>query len=231
VDGGEVSAPEQVMATDHAGGGEVFPSIVARDQKVRTSGQIRTRLETGGRDRIGFFPVLSRSDREIVLGEDDRQFSASRPLPGRSGRRVRARGGWRRGKRARTGYGNGPSDVDPGADLDGPVDRDAEVAGRVRRRARHGDVEPVLPDRHACLGRGHQDLPGRVKVPSGTRGGAFSASRPLPGRSGRRVRARGGPGDRARRGRPPPRFPPVAASGHARRWTGRPHRHQRGPLP
>lgn len=41
---------------------------------VRTSGQIRTWLETGGRDRIGFFPVLSRSDREIVLGEDDRHL-------------------------------------------------------------------------------------------------------------------------------------------------------------
>lgn len=35
VDGGEVTAPEQVMATDHAGGGEVFLSIVARDQKQR----------------------------------------------------------------------------------------------------------------------------------------------------------------------------------------------------
>ncbi len=41
---------------------------------VRTSGEIRTRLETGGRDRIDFFPVLSRSDREIVLGEDDRHL-------------------------------------------------------------------------------------------------------------------------------------------------------------
>ncbi|WP_407529152.1 DUF2867 domain-containing protein [Methylobacterium oryzisoli] len=41
---------------------------------LRTSGEIRTRLERGGRDRIGFFPVLSRSDREIVLGEDDRHL-------------------------------------------------------------------------------------------------------------------------------------------------------------
>ncbi|WP_342447330.1 DUF2867 domain-containing protein [Methylobacterium platani] len=32
---------------------------------------MRARLKADGRDRIDFFPVLSRSEREIVLGEDD----------------------------------------------------------------------------------------------------------------------------------------------------------------
>lgn len=41
---------------------------------VRTSGEMRARLKADGRDRIDFFPVLSRSEREIVLGEDDRHL-------------------------------------------------------------------------------------------------------------------------------------------------------------
>ncbi|PJI55468.1 hypothetical protein CTI14_04515 [Methylobacterium radiotolerans] len=41
---------------------------------VRTSGAMRARLKADGRDRIDFFPVLSRSEREIVLGEDDRHL-------------------------------------------------------------------------------------------------------------------------------------------------------------
>ena len=41
---------------------------------VETSGAMRARLKADGRDRIDFFPVLSRSEREIVLGEDDRHL-------------------------------------------------------------------------------------------------------------------------------------------------------------
>lgn len=38
---------------------------------VKTTTAIREAGATDGRDRIGFFPVLGRSAREIVLGEDD----------------------------------------------------------------------------------------------------------------------------------------------------------------
>lgn len=38
---------------------------------VRTSNRMRSDLIRRGADRIDFFPVLSRSAREIVLGEDD----------------------------------------------------------------------------------------------------------------------------------------------------------------
>jgi hypothetical protein len=41
---------------------------------VRTSGQIRDHLRSRDADRIDFFPVLLRSEREIVLGEDDRHL-------------------------------------------------------------------------------------------------------------------------------------------------------------
>lgn len=41
---------------------------------VRTSRQIRDHLRSQNADRIDFFPVLSRSEREIVLGEDDRHL-------------------------------------------------------------------------------------------------------------------------------------------------------------
>ncbi|MCB8877887.1 DUF2867 domain-containing protein [Acidisoma silvae] len=41
---------------------------------VKTSGQLRKRLARDGVDRIDFFPVLSRSAREVVLGEDDRHL-------------------------------------------------------------------------------------------------------------------------------------------------------------
>ncbi|WP_379133078.1 DUF2867 domain-containing protein [Methylobacterium sp. ID0610] len=57
----------------------VSTALAVRDLAVRpfgvlTSGEMRSRLERGGRDRVGFFPVLSRSAREIVLGEDDRHL-------------------------------------------------------------------------------------------------------------------------------------------------------------
>jgi Protein of unknown function (DUF2867) len=39
---------------------------------VKTSGQVRQARD--GRERIAFFPVLSRSATELVLGEDDRHL-------------------------------------------------------------------------------------------------------------------------------------------------------------
>lgn len=48
--------------------------IAVRPFGVGTSRDIRSRLEREGRDRIDFFPVLSRSDREIVIGVDDRHL-------------------------------------------------------------------------------------------------------------------------------------------------------------
>ncbi|WP_188762045.1 DUF2867 domain-containing protein [Sandarakinorhabdus glacialis] len=39
---------------------------------IKTAGQLRTRGDR--RDRIDFFPVVSRSDREILVGEDDRHL-------------------------------------------------------------------------------------------------------------------------------------------------------------
>jgi hypothetical protein len=41
---------------------------------VKTTAAIREAGATDGRDRIGFFPVLGRSEHEIVLGEDDRHL-------------------------------------------------------------------------------------------------------------------------------------------------------------
>lgn len=38
---------------------------------VKTTTAIRQSGATDGRERIGFFPVLGRSENEIVLGEDD----------------------------------------------------------------------------------------------------------------------------------------------------------------
>jgi hypothetical protein len=57
----------------------VSTALAVRDLAVRpsgvlTSGEMRRRLEPGGEDRIGFFPVLSRSARDIVRGEDDRHL-------------------------------------------------------------------------------------------------------------------------------------------------------------
>lgn len=48
--------------------------IAVRPFGVGTSGEIRRHLEREGRDRIDFFRVLSRSDREIVIGADDRHL-------------------------------------------------------------------------------------------------------------------------------------------------------------
>lgn len=57
----------------------ISTALAVRDLAVRpfgvlTSGEMRSRLERDGRDRVDFFPVLSRSSREIVLGEDDRHL-------------------------------------------------------------------------------------------------------------------------------------------------------------
>ena len=41
---------------------------------VKTSRQIAARAQAAGMERIGFFPVQSRSERELVLGEDDRHL-------------------------------------------------------------------------------------------------------------------------------------------------------------
>ena len=41
---------------------------------LKTSEQVRERLRRDGADHIDFFPVLSRSASEIVLGEDDRHL-------------------------------------------------------------------------------------------------------------------------------------------------------------
>ena len=38
---------------------------------LKTTRDIRARLLADGGDRIGFFPVISRTEREIILGEDD----------------------------------------------------------------------------------------------------------------------------------------------------------------
>jgi hypothetical protein len=92
---------------------------------VRTSGQIRTRLETGGRDRIGVFPS--------IVARDQKQ-------------------------------------------------RQAEI-----------EVAVVLAE---------HDLPVRAREHG-------EETDPVPSAG----------------------LQPGPASGHARRWTGRPHRHQRGPLP
>lgn len=47
---------------------------VVRPFGIGTTDMVRDRLVRDGRDRIDFFPVLSRSDREILLGEDDRHL-------------------------------------------------------------------------------------------------------------------------------------------------------------
>ncbi|MGU3467286.1 DUF2867 domain-containing protein [Methylobacterium sp. C33D] len=57
----------------------VTAAMALRDAAVRlfgvqTSGEIRARLKADSRDRVDFFPVRSRSEREIVLGEDDRHL-------------------------------------------------------------------------------------------------------------------------------------------------------------
>nr|WP_238297768.1 DUF2867 domain-containing protein [Methylobacterium soli] len=60
-------------------------ALAVRDLGVRpfgvlTSGEMRNQLERDGRDRFGFLPVLSRSAREIVFGEDDRHLDFRLPL-------------------------------------------------------------------------------------------------------------------------------------------------------
>lgn len=41
---------------------------------VKSSGRIRQDAEAKGAETVAFFPVLVRSDRELVLGEDDRHL-------------------------------------------------------------------------------------------------------------------------------------------------------------
>jgi hypothetical protein len=41
---------------------------------VKTSGQISSEAKTSGKERMSFFPVESRSERELVVGEDDRHL-------------------------------------------------------------------------------------------------------------------------------------------------------------
>ena len=41
---------------------------------IKTSRAIRDRLLVEQADRVGFFPVRSRGEREIILGEDDRHL-------------------------------------------------------------------------------------------------------------------------------------------------------------
>jgi hypothetical protein len=38
---------------------------------VKTSGQIQSQARAAGTERIGFFPIQSRSERELIVGEDD----------------------------------------------------------------------------------------------------------------------------------------------------------------
>jgi hypothetical protein len=54
-------------------------AIAVRDALVRpfgiaTSADVRHRLVRDGRERIDFFPILQHSEREIVVGEDDRHL-------------------------------------------------------------------------------------------------------------------------------------------------------------
>jgi hypothetical protein len=41
---------------------------------VKTTQQVRAAAAHDGMERIDFFPVLSRTDRELILGEDDRHL-------------------------------------------------------------------------------------------------------------------------------------------------------------
>ena len=41
---------------------------------VKTSGDVRTRAGESGAETIDFFPVLSRSNSELIVGEDDRHL-------------------------------------------------------------------------------------------------------------------------------------------------------------
>jgi hypothetical protein len=41
---------------------------------VKTAKQIRAATSSPGRDRIDFFPVISRSPRELIVGENDRHL-------------------------------------------------------------------------------------------------------------------------------------------------------------
>jgi len=41
---------------------------------VKSTDRIRAEADRSGTERIGFFPILSRSERELILGEDDRHL-------------------------------------------------------------------------------------------------------------------------------------------------------------
>ena len=47
---------------------------IMRPLGVKTTAEIAKAGAVDGRDRIAFFPVLGRSPREIILGEDDRHL-------------------------------------------------------------------------------------------------------------------------------------------------------------
>lgn len=58
---------------------------------VKTSRQIRSEADAGGAEHIDFFPIYSRSEREMVVGENDRHldFKASLLLrPSGSGTHI-----------------------------------------------------------------------------------------------------------------------------------------------
>ncbi|MCU4161410.1 DUF2867 domain-containing protein [Acidiphilium sp. AL] len=51
-----------------------FRDAVVSVVGVKSSGQIRQDAESKGAETVAFFPVLARSERELVLGEDDRHL-------------------------------------------------------------------------------------------------------------------------------------------------------------
>jgi hypothetical protein len=68
----------RVAGNEYKADENVIPSLGVHDCRslsgVKTSAQLRKRLVRDGGDRIDFFMVLSRAEREIVLGEDDRHL-------------------------------------------------------------------------------------------------------------------------------------------------------------
>jgi hypothetical protein len=47
---------------------------IVKNFGVKTSAQISSEARASGTERISFFPVQSRSERELVVGEDDRHL-------------------------------------------------------------------------------------------------------------------------------------------------------------
>jgi hypothetical protein len=52
---------------------------------VKTSQRIREEAERRGAETVGFFPVLQRSENELILGEDDRHLDFRASVMRRSG--------------------------------------------------------------------------------------------------------------------------------------------------